>query len=201
MSSSHDEILSRLALLERENTGFRIAGAFLSLFIITFLVMGAARPTPQTLTANEFILQDGQGRTRAKLSADSKRVSLLFLNESGRSEMSLTAQNDSRGLGHASLALGEGAVAARYVLVGTDSGDGAAISDGGVFLTGKGTNRIVLTASGVDSPGIEVADTDGYAVQIGVSRRVVPATGETQKSSAASLVLMGKDQDILWSAP
>jgi hypothetical protein len=201
MTNAHDEILSRLARLERENTRFRFGGAFLALFVIVFLLTAAARPTPQTLTANEFVLQDGQGRTRATLSADSKRVSLLFLNESGRSEMSLTAQNDSLGRGHATLALGEGAVSARYVLAGTDGNDGAAISDGGVLLTGKGTNRVVISASGTDSPGIEVADSEGYAVEVGVSRRVVPTTGETQKSSAASLVIMGKDQSVLWSAP
>ena len=200
MKSQQDEVLSRLAKLERENKRFRFAGGLLLLFAIVLLT-GAAQTGRHALTADEFILQDGQGRTRAKLSVDSKGVALMFLDEAGRKQMSLTAQGDTLGRPHASLALGEGAVAARYVLAGTGRDEWATVSDGGLFLAGKGTTRVVLSASGPSSPSIEVADSQGYAAVIGVTGRVYPSTGETQKSSAASLVLMGKGNAVLWSAP
>lgn len=200
MHSSHDEILSRLAKLETENQRIRFAGALLLLFTIVLLT-AAAQTGRRTVIANEFVLQDEQGRMRAKLFMDSRGASLVFFDATGRKEMSLGEQVDTLGRGHASLRLGEGAATAKFVLAGSGQEEWAAISDGGVFLAGKGTTRIVLSASGPGSPGIEVADSQGYATEVGVTGRVYPATGETQKSSAASLVLLGKDQAILWSAP
>jgi hypothetical protein len=197
MKSQLEEVLSRLERLERQNRRFRIAGALLVvLFAVAFLT-GAAQTGRHTLTANEFILQDDQGRTRADLSISSKSVALIFLDESGRKQMSL----ETGAHGHAWLALGEGAVGARYVLAGTTRDEWATISDGGLFLAGKGTTRVVISTSGPSSPSIEVADSQGYASEIGVTERVQPATGKTEKSSAASLVLLGKDQGVLWAAP
>ncbi len=200
MNSPQDEVLSRLARLEKENQRIRSAGALLLLFTIVLLTV-AAQAGRRTVTANEFVLQDEQGRVRAKLFMDSRGASLVFFDATGRKEMSLGEQVDTLGRGHASIRLGEGAATAKFVLAGSDQEEWAAISDGGVFLAGKGTRRIVLSASGPDSPGIEVADSQGYATQIGVAGRVYPATGERQKSSAASIVLLGKDQAVLWSAP
>jgi len=200
MKTQQDEILSRLAKLEQENKRFRFAGGLFLLFAVVLLT-GAAQTGRHGLTANEFILQDEQGHVRAKLFMDSRGASRVFLDATGRKEMSLGEQVDALGRGHASLRLGEGAATAKFVLAGSGQEEWATISDGGVFLAGKGTTRIVLSASGPDSPGIEVADSQGYATEVGVTGRVYPATGETQKSSAASLVLLGKDQAVLWSAP
>lgn len=200
MKTQQDAMLSRLAKLERENKRFRFAGGLFLLLAIVLLT-GAAQTGRHGLTANEFVLQDDQGHVRAKLSVDSKGVALVFLDETGRKQMSLAAQGDTQGRGHASLALGEGAVTARYVLAGTGRDDWATISDGGLFLAGKGPTRVVLSASGPSSPSIEVADSQGYATEIGATGRTYPSTGETQKSSAASLMLLGKDKSVLWSAP
>ncbi|MBZ5682234.1 MAG: hypothetical protein LAO24_19245 [Acidobacteriia bacterium] len=199
MNSQQDEVLSRLTKLERENKCLRVGGLVLLLFVIG-LFMGAARTGRRILTADEFVLQDDQGHTRAQLTVDSKRVSLLFFDEAGRNQMSLAALDDNLGHGHASLSLGEGAVT-RLVLAGTGKDEWMTLSDGGLFLAGKDAARVVLSASGPDSPSIEVADPLGYAAEIGVTGLVSPTTGKTQKSSAASLVLLGKGQSVLWSAP
>jgi hypothetical protein len=194
------DILSRLERLEQENKVFRFAGMLL-LPIAILLFTGAAQTGPHALATNELILQDEQGHTRARLSVVSKGVELIFLDEAGRKQMALTSQSDALGRGHASLKLGEKAVTARYSLAGTSQDEWATVSDGGLFFAGKNTTRVVLSASGPDSPSIEVADSQGYAAKIGVTERDYPATGETHKSSAASLVLLGKDQSVLWSAP
>lgn len=200
MNFQRDEILSRLASLEKENRRTRTVGSFLLVFAIAAFTV-AAQSGGRTVTANEFVLHDEQGRSRAQLLTDSKGASLVFFDSAGREQMSLGEQTDTLGRGHASLKLGEGAATSRFVLAGNGKEDWSTISDGGVFLAGRSTARIVLSASGPDSPGIEVADSEGYSTQVGVTRRTYPATGETQKSSAASLVLMGKSQEILWSAP
>jgi hypothetical protein len=200
MNSPQDEVLLRLSRLEKENQRIRSVGVLLLVFTIIILTV-AAQGGRRTVTANEFILQDEQGHVRAQLFMDSKGASLVFLDAAGRKQMSLGEQVDALGRGHASLKLGEGAATGRFILAGSSKEDWTTISDGGVFLAGKGTTRVVLSASGPDSPGIEVADSEGYSTQVGVTRRTYPTTGETQKSSAASLVLLGKDQAVLWSAP
>jgi hypothetical protein len=194
-------LAERLEKVERENRRFRIVGTVLVLSVLVFL-FGAAETGKRSIAANEFILQDNHGNTRARLSVDSKQhVALTFLDEGGHEQMSLASMNDTRGHGHASLALGEGAVKARLVLAATDPDEFVTISDGGVFLAGRDTARIVLSASGVDSPSIEIADSKGYATELGVNTVSHPTSGEHQRSSAASLVLVGKDRAVLWSAP
>jgi hypothetical protein len=188
----------RLEKLEKENKALRILGVVF--FTLTFLT-GASQTGRHTLAANEILLQDDHGRTRATLSADSKKVAFLFLDESGHAQMSLTSLNDNSGHGHASLALGERAVNARLVLAGSDPDEWTTVSDGGVFLSGRGTASIVLSNSGPFSPSVEIMDSQGYSTDMGVSQLANRATGGVQKSSAASLALVGKDRRVLWSAP
>jgi len=201
MKSQQGDVLSRLDKLESENKVFRRTAALLMLFIVVLLLLGATQIANRTVKGNEFLLQDDQGRTRARLSVDSKNVALVFQDESGHKQMLLTGRNDTQGRGHGSLALGEGAIGRRYELAGLDKEDWATISDGGVFLAGKGDTRIVISASGPTSPSIEVADSQGFASEIGVNSSIEPTTGKKLKSSAASLVLVGKDQSVLWTAP
>ena len=50
-------------------------------------------------------------------------------------------------------------------------------------------------------PVLVLDDASGFATEIGVTDLVTPATGETHETSAASVVLLGKDKKVLWSAP
>jgi hypothetical protein len=191
-------VVRRLEKLEMENRAFRVVGVVLSSLIF---LAGATQTGRRTLTGNEFVLQDDQGRTRAKLAVDSKKVALVFLDVAGREQMSLTSMADNSGHGHASLALGERAVSARLVLAASHPDEWAIVSDGGVFLSGKETASIVISSSGPFSPSLSIRDSQGYATLIGVGQEVDVATGGVQKSSAASLALAAKDGRVLWSAP
>ena len=144
MYCSQDEILARLTRLEKENRRIRSIGVVLLVSAIGILTV-AAQAARRTVTANEFVLQDEQGHVRAQLFMDSYGASLVFLDAAGRKQMALGESADKLGRGHASLKLGEGAVTTPYVLVGTAKEEWATISDGGVFLAGKGTTRIVLS--------------------------------------------------------
>jgi hypothetical protein len=52
-----------------------------------------------------------------------------------------------------------------------------------------------------ESPSIVVEDREGYSSILGQSDLVVPATGKKEHTPAASLVLLGKDKKVMWSAP
>jgi len=63
---------------------------------------------------------------------------------------------------------------------------------------GKARVSLGLTSLG---PYVIVNDSEGFTAELGSTSLVTPRTGEQHKSSAASLVLFGKDGKVLWSAP
>jgi hypothetical protein len=58
-----------------------------------------------------------------------------------------------------------------------------------------------VVATGVAATKVYVEDADGFAATLGVTDLVTPRTGETHKTSAASLVLFNKDKNVIWKAP
>ena len=48
---------------------------------------------------------------------------------------------------------------------------------------------------------IQLTDSEGFMTTIGKTDLVTPRTGETSKTSAASVVLFDKDKKVLWKAP
>jgi hypothetical protein len=193
-------ILVRLEKVEKENRMLKRFGLVVISLMSLVGATGQTR-TSRTVEAERFVLKDDRGRERADLSVSSKGVALVFRDEAGRKQMTLNSLTSKAGLGHAWLALGEGAVDARYTLAGKARDEWATISEGGLFLAGQETARIVISASGTPGPSIEVVDSQGYAADLGVNRLEFPMVGKTRKASAASLVLLGKDRTVLWSAP
>ena len=53
----------------------------------------------------------------------------------------------------------------------------------------------------LEKASLEVSDKQGFRTKIGSTELETPRTGETHKTSAASVVLFGKDGKTLWSAP
>jgi len=54
---------------------------------------------------------------------------------------------------------------------------------------------------GIDKPNFWLFDKQGFSTIIGSTDLETPRTGETHKTSAASIVLSGKDGKTLWTAP
>lgn len=55
---------------------------------------------------------------------------------------------------------------------------------------------------GFDGVGrVELTDAEGFQATLGATNLVTPKTGETHKTSAASLVLFDKNQNVIWKAP
>ncbi len=48
---------------------------------------------------------------------------------------------------------------------------------------------------------VRVSDDQGFSATMGAEELVTPHTGETHKTSAASLVLFDKNKNVLWKAP
>jgi hypothetical protein len=48
---------------------------------------------------------------------------------------------------------------------------------------------------------LKVYDREGFATTLGTEVLLTPRTGETHKTSAASLVMFDKDKNVIWKAP
>ena len=50
-------------------------------------------------------------------------------------------------------------------------------------------------------PSIRILDNEGFEAVLGSTSTVETRTGRTNQTSAASLILFGKDRRVIWSAP
>ncbi len=80
-------------------------------------------------------------------------------------------------------------------LVLNDANGNVALATGSIFLSDPKGNVSLGQGS------IGVGDGQGFRTTIGSTELGTPRTGETHKTSAASIVLFGKDRKVLWSAP
>jgi hypothetical protein len=67
-----------------------------------------------------------------------------------------------------------------------------------------GPRLFLSDASGtvdLEKGNFEISDKQGFRTTIGSTELETPRTGETHKTSAASVVLFDKDSKVLWSAP
>ena len=70
---------------------------------------------------------------------------------------------------------------------------------GNLVVGEKGKGNVNISAS--EGPSLNLFDMDGFGTTLGATSLVTTKTGESHKTSAASVVLIGKDHKVLWSAP
>jgi hypothetical protein len=75
-------------------------------------------------------------------------------------------------------------------------------SDGAnLALYGKNDPEHFLVSLGKDGTGMELVDQQGFQTHMGITETEVARTGESLKRSAASLMMLAKDGQVIWSAP
>ena len=144
-----------------------------------------------------LLLLNTEGKLGAGMLADAKRARLDLFDLSGqqvaeaKSQLTLEVSGSSP-----SVELGEAGGARRAILT---------VFDGNPFLwlaDDKEMQRLSLSVNvKTNEPSISMSDAQGFETRIGSTDLVTPRTGETHKTSAASVVLFGKDRNVLWSAP
>ena len=73
---------------------------------------------------------------------------------------------------------------------------GAELGSGTLMLAGEHNSFATLSPYNLD-----LQDQDGFLATLGMTNIVTPRTGQTQKTSAASLVLFDKNKNVIWKAP
>jgi hypothetical protein len=209
------ELLSRVACLEKENRRFK-RGALLLLAVALSIGLLAqtkqappssqkpkARPPVKpveppppgpvvatTVEAQSFVLKDANGHVRAELALMGSTPSLKFRDESGSALVTLSLNDKPGGpllllsdpQHHASVAL-------------------SVLENAGPQLSLAGERPDIQLRMGVtpDGTSLELSDKDGFMTSIG--NGILPKNGQAKKTSAASIVLFGKDRKVLWSQP
>jgi hypothetical protein len=178
-SQDLEQIQGRLLKLEEQNRRLKQLGAAALIVAASLLVMGQA-PSKKTVEANEFILNDDKGNVRARLRMGLTAPQLELVDEKG------TARVRLRG---------------GYSLVG------GPVNFSGISLFDEhGRERGTFDAdeNGAEimvSGPVTVSEEQGFQATLGTTDLVTPRSGETHKTSAASLVLFDKSKNVIWKAP
>jgi len=67
--------------------------------------------------------------------------------------------------------------------------------------TPVGPRNAASIVANVNGPTVELNDRAGFLARMGVAELETLNTGETHRTSAASMVLFGKDKKVIWKAP
>lgn len=164
-------VMQRLEQLEKQNRRFKQVGTAILLFLGCTFLMGQTTPY-RTIEANEFVLKDTQGKMRGKLAMTDGTAPELILYDSGGIDR---------------------------VRLGANPFLGSMLS----FYSAEKKSGPLRDGLKIDinEAGVAIFDDAGFEARIGGIDLVTPRTGETSKTSAASVVLFDKDKKVLWKAP
>jgi hypothetical protein len=200
----------RIERLEKENRRLKAAVLTFGVLVTALLLMGQGRPD-RVVTAQKFILTDAHGKTKAELGLSDDFPHLMLYGTHGKTaNVAIFATEEG------------GAVnffgadrSARALLQTTE--DGAVLnlfdSNGNRAHLGVGTIDVrrpegdsaksgyLVVYGEVPGPSLVINDKQGFSAVIGSTGLRIPETGESSRTSAASLKLFAKDGKQLWSAP
>jgi hypothetical protein len=190
----------RIEKLESENRGLKRIGGLVAVIGASLLLMGQAKPN-RTVEAESFVLRDPQGRLRATLDMWHEAPMLRLYDKSGtwRAWLSLA------GNGEPALTFYDAAGNQMVML--------AATKDGASLWLNQGAPKTLSMMEAIKQKGgvslsamnggarLYAEDSQGFSVVLGNTELVMPKTGETHQTSAASIVTFDRDGNVLWSAP
>jgi hypothetical protein len=188
------ELQDRLLRVENQNLRFKQLGVAVLAVVAVLITMGQVRHE-KTIEANEFILRDGNGNVRARLSMNEtlSNPEMVLLDDKGKKRIELEGGVGSRFGGIVSVFDTQGQQ--RGLFSARDIGGGISLLDS------KGTPRTTLSPGDVwVAGGIRLEDDDGFAAWLG--RTGLLYQGENQTASAASLILVDNPHGkLIWRAP
>ena len=221
-TSDFHVLAARIERLEKQNRRLKRGGLAVLLAAASLIVMGQARPNT-ALGAQSFVLRDAGGGKRAELILESESPrstptpTLRFFDDKGNQTLFLSSTrlelagqsdlgtniilDDAKGVARADLGLSEDqsfvllndAKAVPRIRMELNHGDPKIALQDAQELPRLG---LVIVN---DEPSIGLEDPQGFSAVFGSTAFLGPGSG--RPTSAASLVLFGKNGDALWSAP
>lgn len=176
------ELAKRLEKLERDNTRLKRGGLALLVLLVALTTIYATRPVPDVIKAHKFEAVDSAGAPQVVVGAVSPNGPWI----------SLGIQKVPRNVGN----FNYGAVT-----ISDSKSFGPSIRL--MHLLQRGTGGVDLGVSLSDEPQISLFDAQGFTMDLGSTNTVTQKTGETQQTSAASIIMFGngKKHLVIWQAP
>ena len=204
-------VADRLEKLETENRKLKRAALLALSSLGAVLLMGQTASRSTTIEAETFVLKDSLGRTRAEITLLPAGPTLRFFDESGNVASLLSGKGISFFSANAARVKIEGEDRTVEVASATLHGSGLWFDDAeGKTIVSLGSTKVgepptpSLRLSGPqssDRPNVELIDAGGFVSILGKARLNTIRTGEASTTSAASLVMFGKDGKVIWRAP
>jgi hypothetical protein len=186
-------VVARLNRIEKQNARLRAAGVIILLLAVASVLMGQALPRSRVIEGEAFILKDGQGKTRARLSLRTGfSPGLELYDKDGNVRALLGADPDSS----SGLLFFDEEQKPRASL-------GLNVDGPRLWFADKSNKtRASINLSPDGSPGLELLDKDGnLRAVLGSTSIVTVRTGLVDQRPESSLVLFDKNWKILWKAP
>jgi hypothetical protein len=186
---SLEALQGRLLKLEMQNRRFKQVGVAALILPALILLMGQAN-SKKTIEANEFVLKDSGGKIRANISVD----------ESTKTSIAQMVLFDSNGQQKVRVDSGWPGLAGGTIILSGENGQTDSLTSN--YLSIMGDVNVIGTGTTMSKEGLYITDKEGFEAIVGVSPPLLtPRTGETHKTSAASLALFDKDKNVIWKAP
>lgn len=173
------ELKARLERLERGNRGLTLLALVPLILAAALAGIYAAQPVPERITAHELDVVDSSGKVRARMDVKSGDPMLILYDGQGqvRVELGMGFRESGRTL--------------------RETNPGISFSDA------RGSELLGMGLSSGGSSWIILGDEQGYSMNLGATHTMNRTTGETQETSAASIVMFGngRDHHVIWRAP
>jgi hypothetical protein len=215
---SLEDIQDKLLKLEKQNRRFKQLGVLALVVPALMLVMGEAT-SKKTIEANEFVLKDSGNNVRARLSIHQPLdiPQLELFDEKGRPSVAFSggmvskdvsavqgggiSLYDSRGHERGSLIVNDTHAYLRFsdengALKSTIGENMIVVEDGAIVVRSEGKDISTMVGGEVI-----VSDDQGFETRVGTTSLVTPRTGESHRTSAASVTMFDKNKNVIWKAP
>lgn len=169
------ELIERLERLERAHRWLKGFAVAAVVLLAAIVTIDATQPVPQVIRARKFEVVDNSGKVR---------VSMDLGDQLWGPEIKLFASGPDDPFAAISIGLLNGQ-------------PGITVHD----PLSLGYALISVDLSG--GPGIYISDGQGFEMDLGNTQTVVARTGETQQTSAASIIMFdnSKKHHAIWQAP
>ena len=218
-----EELIKRLERLERDNRRMKRLG-LAGLAVGAVLLIGytascsggregsAAKKIPQKIAARGFDLVDSSGRVRVKIAMDCPPAktdcwpAISLSDEGGKARtivgagsVSISGDSGRAELLEDVLQFNSGPKAASGLNTVTARLEGSATHGGALWLFGKGSEYAFVFS---DPPTVEIQDSKGFITDVGTANLTATRTGESSRTSAASIVMFGDEgkHQVIWRA-
>jgi hypothetical protein len=178
------ELVQRLERLERDNRRLKRIGAAALVLAAALGAIYARQPIPEKITARELDVLDSTGRLRASVTPGG----INFWDVHGANWAAFGKLKGGAG-GLSIMERGGVLIAAPQMISLLENGE-------------AGASGVTIGAGKVRA-SVHLVDARGFELDLGGTDTALARTGETRRTSAASIVMFGNDEKhkVIWQAP